>query len=82
MKNVLFKNYYFLFLSGISILLIIVSFLLPPLGSIDPSVLTAVGELFGWAALATVIKALDKGVDAHIQKGDVSIDIENDDNKE
>lgn len=42
----------------------------------DPSVLAAVGELFAFAALGTVIKAIDKGSSASVKKGDVEIKID------
>ncbi|MBQ7517611.1 MAG: hypothetical protein IJU13_04200 [Bacteroidales bacterium] len=70
----------FFVLAAISAGLLIASFLVPPTGVIDPSVLGAVGEIFGYAALATVIKAIDRGVDATITHKNTSITINNDDN--
>lgn len=65
--------------SIISIALIIASFIVPPTGIIHPSVLTATGELFAFASLGAVYKALDKGVDAKIEHGDTKITIDNND---
>ena len=53
--------------------LIIASFIVPPTGVIDPSVLAATGEIFAFAALGAVIKAIDKGVDAKVQRGNTTL---------
>ena len=63
-----------------SIFLIVTAFFLPPVAYIEASVLTAVGELFGFAALGTVMAAIDKGVDAKVKHGDTELHIINDDN--
>lgn len=73
------SNTWFHILTGFSIILLIASWLAPPTGVIDSSVLAAIGEIFAFAALGTVIKAIDKGVDAKMTKGDTSIEIINDD---
>lgn len=65
----------------VSIGLIITSFLTPPKWIIDASVLAATGELFGFAALAEVVAAIERGKNAKITKGNTSITI-GDDNKE
>lgn len=62
-----------------SITLLTASFILPPSGQIDPSVIGAVGELFGFATLAVVIKAIGKGSDITLQKGDVNVTLNNPD---
>lgn len=62
-----------------SIILLTISFLIPPTGQIDPSVLTAVGELFGFASLAVVIRAIGKGSDISLQKGDINLTLNNPD---
>ena len=64
-----------------SLALITVSFIMPPTGIIDPSVLTAVGEIFAFAALATIIRGIEKGSDIKLSKGDVSVEIDNPDNQ-
>lgn len=66
----------------ISISLIIASFCVPPMGIIDGSILAAVGELFGFSALATVIQAIDKGADVTLNHGNTSMQLNNPDNKE
>ena len=58
-----------------SILLIIASFFVPPLGILDGSVLAAVGELEGLGVLWIVMRAVEKGIGASFKKGDVEVDI-------
>ena len=74
-KNYLQNNLYFWVFSIIAVLLIIASFILPPLGVIDPSVALAVGEVFAFAALGTVVKAIDAGKTATVQHGQTTITI-------
>jgi hypothetical protein len=59
----------------ISLSLIIAGFIVPPTGKIDSSVLTAVGELFGFATLFVVFEAIECGVNAKIQHGKTSMTI-------
>lgn len=61
-----------------SIILLVASFIVPPTGVIHPSVLTATGELFAFASLGAVYKAIDNGVDAKIEHGNTSITLNND----
>lgn len=70
-----FHNIYFSILSLISICLIVISFFLPPQGVIDPSVMAAVGEIFAFAALGTVIKAIDKDKSISMKHGETEITI-------
>ena len=72
------KNVPFHVFGMTSIVLIIASFIVPPLGIIDGSVLAAVGELCAFAALWAVLKAMDKGIDATFTKGDISVSLDND----
>ena len=64
-----------------SILLIIASFFVPPLGVLDGSVLAAVGELEGLGVLWIVLRAVEKGTAASFKKGDVEVDILEKENK-
>lgn len=62
----------------ISIALIVAGFFCPPMGVIDGSVLTAVGELLMFGVLAQVPKILDavrNGKSFKFQKGDSSVEI-------
>ena len=67
---------------GISVTLLTASFLIPPTGQIDPSVLRGVGEIFAFAVLYTVIEALNRGTDVTLQKGDVNLHLNNPDKDE
>ena len=81
-RNYIQSNLFFWLFSIIGVILIIVAFILPPLSVIDNSVLIAVGEINGFIALGTVIKAVDKGVDATFQHNNTSVTITNNDEKE
>ena len=71
-------NLPFHILTGIAIALIIISFVLPPTGEIDPSVLKGVGEIFGFLSLYTVLIAIEKGTGASFKKGDIELEIQED----
>ena len=60
---------------ALSIGLIVGSWFVPPMAVVDGSVLAAVGEIFGFAALGTVINAIDKGHKATITKGNTSLTV-------
>lgn len=62
---------------GVSVGLVVAGFLVPPTGVIDGSVLKAVGELLGFAALAVGSHAITLGYDLKLQKGDTSITLNN-----
>lgn len=63
----------------ISVLLIIAGFLIPPMGVIDGSVLTAVGELLLFPVVIYGFRAIELGLEVKIQKGDTSVEIHKDD---
>ena len=63
---------------SISVVLVVAGFLIPPTGVIDGSVLTAVGELLAFPAIAFAFRAVELGYDIHMEKGDASIHISND----
>ena len=66
----------FIVLSLAAILLLAVGFAMPPTGVVDGSVLKAAAVLFGFAALATLMHAVDKGVGAKLHHGDTKLTIE------
>lgn len=66
-------------LTALSIGLIIGGFFVPPIGIVSGSVLTSVGEIFGFATLWVVIAAIEKGTDVTLKKGDTEITINNED---
>ena len=55
---------------------------MPPEGEISQSVIQAVAEMFAFATLYVVIEGMHRGSDVSISKGDVSLQIQNPDNKE
>ncbi len=59
-----------------SLALIIGGFFVPPLGVIDGSVLTAVGEILGFVALNVLLLGLDKGTDLTVRKGDFEVELD------
>ena len=81
-RNYLANNGFFWLFSIIGLLLIIIAFFIPPTAYIDSSVLIAVGEINGFAALGAVIKSIDKGGSATFQKGDTSVTITNNEDEE
>ena len=63
--------------------LLIFGALTPPPGEIHPSILKAVGEMFGFASLWIIAHALfEDKKDVHINHGNTSIDITDDDEDE
>ena len=84
-KNYLSNNLFFWLFSIIGILLIIIAFFIPPAAHIDQSVLIAVGEINGFAALGAVIKAIDNGGSATFHHNNTEVTInsnEDEDEKE
>ena len=73
--NFLRDNSYFWFFGGISVILIVLSFFIPPLAVVDGSVLAAAGELFGFAALGAVVHSIDKGKTASVSHGETTLTI-------
>lgn len=55
--------------------LIVGGFFVPPTGVIDGSVLTAVGELFAFGALAQLPHLIGMGKEVHVKHGDTSVTI-------
>ena len=75
------SNIWLRILSISSIILIIASFFVPPLGIVDVSILAAVGELEALGVLWIVLRAVEKGTGASFKKGDVEVDILEKENK-
>lgn len=59
----------------VSILLIVGGFFCPPMGSIDGSVLTAVGLLLMFAVVEKLPEAIAAGRSVKIQRGDTSLEV-------
>ena len=60
---------------AISIFLIIGGFLCPPMGIIDGSVLTAVGELLLFLLIMKLPEAIKAGRNIKVRKGDFSAEV-------
>ncbi len=56
-------------------------FLLPPMGVIDGSVLTAVGELLLFPSLLYGFRAVELGLDVKFEKGDAALTIKKESNE-
>lgn len=59
----------------VSILLIVGGFFCPPMGSIDGSVLTAVGLLILFSLIEKLPEAIAAGRSVKIQRGDTSLEV-------
>ena len=66
----------------VSVGLIIGGFFVPPMGVIDGSVLTAVGELLLFPTLLYGYRAIELGLRVKFQKGETSIEISKQDGEE
>ena len=69
-------NVPFFILGGVSLLLLIISWIAPPPMQVHESVLQAVAEIFGFASLWAVVIAIEKGTGASLRKGDVELEIQ------
>ena len=67
-------------LALVAITLIVAGFLVPPLGVIDGSVLTAVGEIVFLITIFFIWDCVTKGKIAKIKKGDIEASISDNDN--
>jgi len=66
----------------VSVGLIIGGFFVPPIGIIDGSVLTAIGELLMFPTLLYAFRALELGYKFKLQKGDMSVEVHKHDKTE
>ena len=74
-RSATMKNPAFWVCLMLSISLIVAGFIVPPLGDIHGSVLTAVGLLFAFATLFEVHIAMKKGIDARLRLGDTELSV-------
>lgn len=74
-KKKTLKNPAFWICLIVSIGLLVGSFFVPPMAEIDGSILTAVGELFGFATLGIVGHAINMGIDAKVKHGNTEISV-------
>lgn len=79
LKNAIKGNHGFWFLSIAAVLLITISFFLPPTGVINESALAGAGIIFAFAALGTVNYALANGKKATLKTKDTELSVGDED---
>ena len=72
LKHSIVENIPFWILAGVSIIIGIIAFFVPPKAEIHPSVLHLISWYFAFAALWSVFVAMIRGIDARIQHGKTS----------
>lgn len=60
---------------SMTIIMFIVSFLIPPKGVIDPSIFKAAGFMFGFASLFELREAIREGLGVKLTHGDTTIEV-------
>lgn len=81
-NNYIRYNAPFLVLAGIAVLMLVISWLMPPPWQIHASVIQATAEIIGIMALWTVHSAVVKGKTATFKKGDVELHIKDEKKEE
>ena len=66
-------------LATIAVVLGITSFVMPPHGIIDASVIGFTGELFAFASLFFAWESVERGIDAKVKHGQTEIELNNPD---
>ena len=67
----------FVITAVISVALVIAGLIIPPVGIIDGSVLTAVGELLAFGVVAQLPEVVGAGRSIRVRKGDCEVEVEN-----
>lgn len=80
--NEVSSNVLFWILTITSIILVVVSWIMPPPWQVHSSVLQSVAELEGWGVLYIVLKAVNRGADVSINHNNTSVQVNNPDKKE
>lgn len=75
LRNSIIENVPFWILAGVSIVVGIIAFFIPPKAEIHPSVLHFISWMFGFAALWTVFVSMMRGLEARIQHGKTSLTV-------
>ena len=73
--NYVEKNIPFHILATVSVAILVASWIWPPTAIIDSSVLAASGELIGWGALYTLLRAVEKGKTASVSHNGTTITV-------
>lgn len=69
-------------LTFVTVGLLVASFLVPPTGVIDPSVLKAAGEIFAFGTLWVVREAIKEGLSVKATHGNTTIEVGKDEEGE
>ena len=69
-------------LTFVTVGLLVASFLVPPTGVIDPSVLKAAGEIFAFGTLWVVREAIKEGLSVKATHGNTTIEVGKDEEVE
>lgn len=75
MKHSILENIPFWILAGLSAVLGIIAFFMPPKAEVHPSVLKLISWFFAYSALWVVFVAMMRGIDARIQHGKTSLTV-------
>ena len=73
LRHSIIENVPFWILAGVSMVIGIIAFFVPPKAEVHPSVLRLISWFFAFAALWTVFVAMIRGIDARIQHGKTSL---------
>ena len=69
-------------LTIVTVALLVASFIVPPTGKIDPSTLSAAGEIFAFATLWVVREAIKEGLSVKATHGNTTIEVGKDEEGE
>lgn len=73
------SNVLFWILTITSIILVVVSWIMPPPWQVHSSVLQSVAELEGWGILYIVLRAIDRGADVSLTHHNTTVEVNNPD---
>ena len=74
-KHSILENVPFWILAGLSAVLGIIAFFMPPKAEVHPSVLKLISWFFAYSALWVVFVAMMRGIDARLQHGKTSLTV-------
>jgi len=74
-------NIIFYITLGVTIILLVAGFILPPMGIIDSSIIQAAGILCGFSVIGQIPAIIESAKSVKIQTGSTSIDVVNHDKK-
>lgn len=74
-KQATIHNTPFWVFSAISVSIGVASFIIPPTGIIETSVLKFISWMFAFATLYVVMTSIKEGIDARLTKGDIMLEI-------